>query len=34
VARVVRGDVAVLAGEVLVDEQNAHQTGSRIARRR
>ena len=32
--RVVRGDVAVLAGEVLVDEKNAHQTGSRIARRR
>ena len=30
---VVRGQVAVLAGEVLVDEEKLH-TGSRIARRK
>jgi hypothetical protein len=34
VPRVMRGDMAVLAGEILVDEEDAHQTGSRMARRR
>src|SRR5688500_2858221 len=31
---VVRGEVAVLAGEVLVNEKQAHYSGSRMARRR
>ena len=32
--RVVRGQVPVLAGEVLVNKEESHQTGSRIARLR
>jgi hypothetical protein len=30
----VRGQVAVLAREILVDEEQPHYSGSRIARRR